>query len=51
MNASSGYLVENGIVTVDVSRLANSSRHVIYVQATDNAGYRGPVTAAYFLKA
>ena len=50
MNTSTGYLVENDIVTVNVSLLANSSRHVVYVQATDNAGYRGPVTAC-FLKA
>ena len=50
ISTNTGYLATDGIVTVDISLLSNASRHVVYVQATDNAGYRGPVTAAYFQK-
>ena len=49
-DTTSGYVVTNGIATIDVSLLAPGSRNVVYVQATDTAGYRGPVTAAYFVK-
>ncbi|KAI2490337.1 metallocarboxypeptidase [Fragilaria crotonensis] len=50
MNASTArYVLKNGnATTIDVSSLASGSRNVLYVQATDTAGYRGPVTAAYF---
>jgi hypothetical protein len=34
---------------VDISTLPEG-RHTLYVQATDNGGYKGPVTAAYFTK-
>jgi hypothetical protein len=37
----------SGTLAVDVSGLSDG-RHVVYVQATDGAGYKGPVTAAYF---
>lgn len=36
-----------GGVTIDVSSLADG-RHVVYVQAMDEDGYKGPVTAEYF---
>ena len=49
-DTTSGYVITNGVATIDVSLLASGSRNVVYVQATDTAGYRGPVTAAYFVK-
>ena len=52
MNASTArYVLKNGnATTIDVSSLPSGSRNVLYVQATDTAGYRGPVTAAYFVR-
>jgi carboxypeptidase T len=50
INASTGYVLANSnATTIDVSLLPIGSRNVVYVQATDSAGYRGPVTAAYFV--
>jgi hypothetical protein len=51
IGTSTGYVLKNGTATtIDVSSLASGSRNVVYVQATDRAGYRGPVTAAYFVR-
>lgn len=38
----------DGSLTMDISSLAAGSRHVVYAQAEDSDGYKGPVTAAYF---
>jgi hypothetical protein len=46
---SVGSLLANGSVIVDVSLYAGG-RYSVYVQAKDSAGYRGPVTATYFVK-
>lgn len=45
------FVLLNGgkILTVDIPYLP-SGRHTVYVQATDGAGYKGPVTAAWFTK-
>ncbi|KAI2490339.1 metallocarboxypeptidase [Fragilaria crotonensis] len=49
ITSSTGHVLNNGIATtISVSSLASGSRNVLYVQATDTAGFRGPVTAAYF---
>ncbi|KAL3778973.1 hypothetical protein ACHAW5_006277 [Stephanodiscus triporus] len=48
-NPGTGTVLTNGSVIVDISGLA-LGRHTVYVQATDSAGKRGPVTAAYFTK-
>jgi carboxypeptidase T len=47
---SNGFRLTKGRVSIDVSSLASGSRNVVCVQATDSAGYRGPVTATYFIK-
>ena len=48
-DTSTGYALKNGTATtIDVSSLASGGRNVVYVHATDMAGYRGPVKAAYF---
>lgn len=48
-DASTGYVLQNGRATaINVTSLARGSRNMLYVQATDKAGFRGPVTAAYF---
>jgi hypothetical protein len=44
-----GTLLTGASLTVDVSSFADG-RHMVYVQATDGDGYKGPVTAAYFTK-
>jgi carboxypeptidase T len=49
-NLSMGYILKNGSGVIDVSNLANQSRHVVYAEATDSAGYSGPITATYFSK-
>jgi hypothetical protein len=46
---SAGFLLVNGQVIVDVSSYQDG-RYSVYVQAKDSAGYRGPVTATYFVK-
>ena len=50
INASTGYVLKSGTAVINVSNLASGSRNVVYVQAEDTAGYRGPVTAAYFIR-
>jgi carboxypeptidase T len=47
---SKGYVLKSGNGVIDVSNLTNQSRHVVYAEATDSAGYTGPVAAAYFSK-
>jgi hypothetical protein len=44
-----GSLLTGDSVDIDVASLANG-RHMVFVQATDGDGYKGPVTAAYFTK-
>jgi hypothetical protein len=46
---NSGSVLVNGTVNVDVSSY-QAGRYSVYVQAKDSAGYRGPVTAAFFNK-
>jgi hypothetical protein len=46
---TTGTALVNGSVNVDVSTWT-PGRYSIYVQAKDSDGYRGPVTAAYFIK-
>ena len=47
---TTGTQLVDGSVNVDVSTWTSGQRYSIYVQAKDSAGYRGPVTAAYFIK-
>ena len=44
-----GYVLVNGRVSVNVTSMT-AGRYSVYVQAKDSAGYRGPVTAAFFNK-
>lgn len=44
-----GTLLAGTSSTVDISNLPDG-RHMVYVQAKDSDGYKGPVTAAYFTK-
>lgn len=46
---SGGTVVSGSSLTVDISSIAQG-RHMVYVQATDGAGYKGPVTSAFFTK-
>ena len=39
----------SGAFAIDMSGLS-PGRHTVYVQATDSAGYKGPVTAGFFVK-
>jgi hypothetical protein len=49
VDGQAGSLLNGDSVDIDVASLANG-RHMVFVQATDANGYRGPVTAAYFTK-
>ena len=49
-SVGAGSVLTGGTATIDVSALPSGSRNIVYVQAMDSAGYRGPVTAAYFFK-
>jgi carboxypeptidase T len=49
-NLTRGYVLQSGIGVIDVSTLTNQTRHVLYAEATDSAGYTGPITAAYIWK-
>mmetsp|Transcript_4403 Transcript_4403/g.7387 ORF Transcript_4403/g.7387 Transcript_4403/m.7387 type:complete len:218 (+) Transcript_4403:247-900(+) len=44
-----GSVLSSGSSTVDISSLP-VGRHMVYIQAVDGDGYKGPVTAAYFVK-
>jgi carboxypeptidase T len=47
---SKGYVLKSGNGVIDVSNLTPQSRHVVYAEATDSAGYKGAVKATYFSK-
>ena len=49
LDPQTGTLLSGASLTFDVSSIP-AGRHVVYVEATDGDGYKGPVTAAYFTK-
>ncbi|KAL3810699.1 hypothetical protein ACHAXA_004645 [Cyclostephanos tholiformis] len=46
---NTGSVLVNGRVNINVTSMT-AGRYSVYVQAKDSAGYRGPVTAAFFNK-
>jgi hypothetical protein len=47
---ATGYLLQNGVVRIDVSFLPQLVRHTVYLQAVNENGIEGSVTAAYFVR-
>lgn len=47
---TNGYVLTNGMVTVNVAALTSTVRYAVYAIAKDSAGFRGPLTSVYFTK-